>query len=115
MVYRRLSRGASACRPPGATRFVLRRPCTRWWPVRAAVAVSLSPTRQSARESPVLMRFHFGPCTFNFVSDLYFCYVSFDLVRLGPSIEINVMSMFPFNPPSFNSVQQFFFLILSFD
>ena len=29
---------------------------------------------------PVLMLFHFGPCTFNFVSDPDFCYISFDLI-----------------------------------
>ena len=38
---------------------------------------------------PVLMLFHFSPYTFNFVYDPYFCYISFDLVRLGLSIEIN--------------------------
>ena len=38
---------------------------------------------------PILMLFHFGPCTFNFVYGPYFCYISFDLVRLGLSIEIN--------------------------
>ena len=51
---------------------------------------------------PVLVMFHFGPCTFNFVYDPDFCCISFDLVRLGPSIEINSMSMFHFGPPSFN-------------
>ena len=38
---------------------------------------------------PVLMLFHYGPCTFNFVYGLDFCYISFDLVQLGPSIEMN--------------------------
>ena len=51
---------------------------------------------------PVIMLFHFGPCTFNFVYGPDFCYISFELVGLGPSIEINSMSMFHFGPPSFN-------------
>ena len=68
---------------------------------------------------PVLMFFHFGPCTPNFVYGPDFCYINFDLVRLGLSIEINSMSMFYFGPHSFNfridlnnsinSVQQFHF------
>ena len=38
---------------------------------------------------PVLLLLHFGPCILNFVYGLDFYYISFDLVRLGPSIEIN--------------------------
>ena len=53
------------------------------------------------QESPqVLMLFHFVP--FNFVYGPDFCYISFDLVRLGPSIVINWMRNFYFDPPSFN-------------
>ena len=33
--------------------------------------------------------FHFGPLTFNCVYGPYFSYLSFDFVRLGPSIAIN--------------------------
>ena len=50
---------------------------------------------------PVFMLFHFGPCTFNFVYGPDFCYISFDLVRLGPSIEINSMLIFYFGPFNF--------------
>ena len=38
---------------------------------------------------PVLMPFHFGPCSFNFVYGPDFRYINFDLVRLGPSIKFN--------------------------
>ena len=38
---------------------------------------------------PVFFIFQFSPCTFNFVYGLDFGYISFDLVRLSPSIEIN--------------------------
>ena len=41
------------------------------------------------KRPPVLVTFHFGPLTFNFVYGTDFCYISFDLVRLGPSIAIN--------------------------
>ena len=73
------------------------------------------------------MLFHFGPCTFNFVYGPDFCYISFELVGLGPSIEINSMLMFHCGPPSFNFRIEFkninlfgttispFFLILSFN
>ena len=50
----------------------------------------------------VLVSFHFGPLTFNFVYGPDFCYISFGLVRLGHSIAINSMLMFHFGPPSFN-------------
>ena len=76
--------------PPGAARFGLRRSWTRWWPVKAAAVVSLSLLHVKVRESPpVLLLLHFGPYTFNFVFDPDFCYIRFDLVRLGPSIAIN--------------------------
>ena len=69
---------------------------------------------------PSLMPFFFGPCTFNFLYGPYFCYISFNLVRLGPSIEINWMRIFTsillllisglgLNC-SINSVQQFQFI-----
>ena len=48
---------------------------------------------------PVCMLFHFGPFTFNLFYGPDFCYISFDLVRLGPSIEINWKSNFHFDPP----------------
>ena len=47
----------------------------------------------------ICMFFHFGPCTFNFIYGPDFCYISFELVGLGPSIEINSMLMFHFSPP----------------
>ena len=50
----------------------------------------LSLLHVKVQESPLfLLLFHFGPCTFNFVYGPDFCYISFDLVQLGPSIEIN--------------------------
>ena len=45
------------------------------------------------------MDFNFGPLTFNFVYGPDFCYISFDLVRLDPSIAINSILMFHFGPP----------------
>ena len=47
----------------------------------------------------VFVAFHFGPLTFNFVYGPDFCYISFDLVRLGLSIAINSILMFHFGPP----------------
>ena len=38
---------------------------------------------------PVYCHFHFGPWTLNFVYGPNLCYISFDFVRLGPSIAIN--------------------------
>ena len=67
----------------------------------------LSPLHVKVQESPpVLFILHFGPCTFNFVYGPDFCYISFDLVRLGSSIEINSMLMFHFGPP-FNFRNEF--------
>ena len=68
------------------------------------LATFLSLLRVNVQESPpILASFHFGPCTFNFIFGQFhfgpstckfifyhdFCYISFDLVRLGHSIEIN--------------------------
>ena len=65
--------------------------------------LSLLHVKVKVQESPpVCMLFHFGPCNFNFVYGIDFCYISFDLVRLGPSIEINWMCNFYFDPPPFN-------------
>ena len=67
------------------------------------LATFLSLLHVKVHESPlVFVTFHFGPWTFNFVFGPDFCYRSFDLVRLGPSIEINSMLMFHFSPSSFN-------------
>ena len=74
----------------------------------------------------VLLPFHFVPFTLNFVYGPDFCYISFDLVQLGPLIEINYIFMFHFGPPSFNfrigfkylnifGPEVVIFLILSFD
>jgi hypothetical protein len=41
------------------------------------------------KSPPVLIAFHFGPFNFNCVYGPDFCYISFDFVRLGPSIAIN--------------------------
>ena len=38
---------------------------------------------------PIFMPSHFGLCTFNFDDGPEFCYITFDLVRMGPSIGIN--------------------------
>ena len=62
---------------------------TRQRLVKAAGHVSLSPAGLCAGESSVFCTFHFGPLTFNFVFGPDFCYISFDLVRLGPPILIN--------------------------
>ena len=77
--------------PPGAARFTKGRSWTRRWLVKAAGHVSLSPARKSAGESPSFRYFHLGPSTFNLFFGPDFCYISFDLVRLGPSIENNSM------------------------
>ena len=88
--------------PPGAACLCTRWTWTRRWPVKAGFTVSLSPARKSAGDSPVLVAFHFSPLTFNFIYGPDFCYISFDLVRLGPSIAINSMLMFHSSPISFN-------------
>ena len=63
------------------------------------LATFLSLLHVKVQESPpVFVTFHFGPWTFNFVFGPDFCYIRFDLVRLGPSIEINSMLMIHFNP-----------------
>lgn len=51
---------------------------------------------------PVCMMFHLGPWSFNFIYAPYFDYWSFDLVQLGPWIEIKLMYKFQLDPPSFN-------------
>ena len=38
------------------------------------------------KRPPVFVAFHFDPLTFNFIYGPDLCYISFDLVRLGPSI-----------------------------
>ena len=67
------------------------------------LATFLSLLHVKVQESPpILVPFHFSPWTLNFVYDPDFCYISFDLIRLGPSIEINSMLMFHFGSTSFN-------------
>ena len=52
----------------------------------------LSLLRVNVQDSPPLfVTFHFGPSTFNLFLGPDFCYISFDLVRLGPPILINSM------------------------
>ena len=67
------------------------------------LATFLSQLHVNVQESPsIFCHFHIGPWTLNFVYGLDFCYISFDLVWLGISIEINSMLMFYFGSPSFN-------------
>ena len=54
------------------------------------LATFLSLLHVKVQENPLfLVTFHFGPLTFNFVFGLDFCYISFNLVRLGPPIGID--------------------------
>ena len=75
--------------PPAVVRVTTKCLWTRRKPVKAVGHVSLSPARKCAESPPFLVTLHFGPSTFILVFGPDFCYISFDLVRLGPPILIN--------------------------
>ena len=55
-----------------------------------APAMFLSLLHVKVQESPpFVVTFHLSPLTFNFVFSPDFCYISFDLVQLGPPIGID--------------------------
>ena len=55
-----------------------------------SVAPFLSLLHVKVQKSPPgFVYFHFGPLTFNCVYEPDFSYISFDFLRLGPSIAIN--------------------------